>query len=128
MRNAWVSWADNTPVKYTAHVWFDQEAQSIITNKMPYQCCYPAKVCIKPFKLKLNIMQTNETAFIAPMLEMGVEKKVLNCECFHNRPVWHEGGWYEHVWLLGLLHFLLPQHLYFTVRTGAASERVAKVS
>ena len=37
------------------------------------------------------------------------------------------GGWYAHDWILGLLTFLLPQDLYFTVKDGRASESVEKL-
>ena len=37
------------------------------------------------------------------------------------------GGWYARDWILGLLTFLLPQDLYFTVRDGGASEAVEKL-
>jgi len=44
------------------------------------------------------------------------------------RPVTGEGeGWYAHDWILGLLTFLLPQDLYFTVKDGRASESVEKL-
>ena len=47
------------------------------------------------------------------------------------RPVIGEGDGggmhFAHDWILGLLSFLLPQDLYFTVVDGEASESVAKL-
>ena len=41
------------------------------------------------------------------MLEIGIEKRVLHCVCFHNRPVIGErggGGMHiAHAWMLGRL-------------------------
>ena len=93
--NVWVTWTENTPAKkksikwykLCAKVWFNQEAQSIISNKMKkprLQWSY-VKEKIQPFEL--NVMYSKETALIVPMLSIGIVKKVWNCVRFHYRPI-----------------------------------------
>ena len=45
----------------------------------------------------------------------------------HFRPVTGWGRLCAHAGILGLLTFLLPQDLYFTVEDGGTSEAVAKL-
>ena len=65
-------------------------------------------------------MKSNKTALIAPILEIGIEEKVLSCVCFHNRPLTGEGGGYAHALILILLTFFVPQDLYLTVRNSGS--------